>query len=369
MGKSMKNKVILLVIVLILTAALNCDAIMKDDPEHDNIWGLGIGLGYQIYAASLTDSTFSGFRGFVYPNMHDAYNTNNELYAIELSYLYGKPFYYDTRYKTFLSYSTGVSYLYYPYLDDKSKHHTIGIPIDINMVRGLTNHIGYGVNFTYNYNLSTKFMSFYLSLYFGDFINRDYDHSRDKYKTSRILELYYPKMKKGEMGEVTGRAVLLNFNMLDNYLKGILTEDYKRGSYCGTTGIRLHNYGFLLPFNYIDCRRNSINAHYDKLIFGGLKARYYVPDTGIYFDLGVMHYSAHKRKTIFDEEGWSHNYCLSAGYGFQVYINKYFTISSQVNFDIPIYGDDKIYYDHFIYTDKSWALYYELIMPGIEIKF
>jgi len=365
----MKIKVILLVIVLILTATLDCDEIIKSKPERNGIWSLGVGLGYQFYAASLTDSIFSGFRGFVYPNMYDAYNTNNELYAVELSYLYGKPFYFDTRHKTFLSYSTGISYLYYPYLDDRNKHHTIGIPIDINMVKGLTDHIGYGVNFTYNYNLSTKMMNLFFSLYLGDFRNKDYDHSRDRYKVSRILELYYPKMKKGEMGEVTGRAILLNFNMLDNYLKGLFTEDYKRGSYCGTTGIRLQNYGILLPFNYIDCRRNSINGHYDKLIFGGLKTRYYVPDSGGYFDLGFMHYSAHKRESIFDEEGWNNNYCLSAGYGFQVYINKYITICNQINIDIPISGDDNIYYNHVFYTDKSWALYYELIVPGLEFKF
>ena len=37
--------------------------------------------------------------------------------------------------------------------------------------------------------------------------------------------------------------------------------------------------------------------------------------------------------------------------------------------DIPIFGDDKINYDHIILIDKPWALYLELIILGIEFKF
>jgi hypothetical protein len=364
----MKRQSILVLFVLLLSATLDCDEIEKTLLEWNLVAGAGLGLGFQFYAAMVTDSTSSALRFFVCPSGNNSGNDQSGFEALEFSYLYGKPFFFKTRHKGFISYSTGLSYLYYPFLEDKSKHNTIGIPVDIHLVKGITDHLGYGINFTFNYNFSTEFANLFFSLYTGEFKNEDYLSSKMN-KRNKVFNLYDDKPKEVLKEKQDGKSILLKYNLLDNYVKKIFFGDTRRRSYRGLSGLRIDNSALLVTYNYLDCNLNLINSNYDKLIFAGLKGRFYSSTDGKYFDLGILRYWFHTRQDNDDEESWGRNYSLTIGTGYEVILSKYLTICSQLNLDCRISGDEARNSSILSYKVTEYALYIELFIPGIEFRF
>ncbi|MCF7912626.1 MAG: hypothetical protein K9M99_08865 [Candidatus Cloacimonetes bacterium] len=364
----MKLRIILLILLLMLTTELFCDDFPATGFWGNSIAGAGIGYGYQLYLANVTDSTYTGYRIFALGDMDDE-DDRHLPPALEISWLLGKPIHYNCAFKRFIAYSTGLSYIYYPSQADNSKHHTLGIPLEVNMVRGINNYFGYGINLALNYNFSATYINLHFCLYAGDFKNRDYKPEGSDSITSWVIDNYYPEFKSKQTIRDSGRALVMQFNLLDNYLRKVYSQTHRRNSYRGVAGIRVENLGFLLAFNYLDCNDNRYKFHYDKIIFAGIKTRFHTSEKGIYFDLGILQYRFHERKDEFVDENWGSNYCLSFGCGNKIHLTKNITVCNQMNLDIKLSGENIENFNFLEDVPDYISIYMEFFVPGLELLF
>lgn len=133
-------------------------------------FGVGIGEFIQGSLQLVYGNNYFCMRQYVRWNLAEEFKEKSILYGIAREF--------PTKRRGYLSISAGISsnkYVKYGKDDEPDdKKEFYGIPIDLNVVRGITSFMGIGFNVTVNLNREEISSSYFVNFYLGDFVNDHY---------------------------------------------------------------------------------------------------------------------------------------------------------------------------------------------------
>ncbi|MCF7920757.1 MAG: hypothetical protein K9N06_12665 [Candidatus Cloacimonetes bacterium] len=366
---------ILLIILILINAGLilGIENTPVDSINVFPVFSLGIGIGIQTSFIYIQDNSYRCFRyndlGMMFRDSPD-----RKPEFRELALLYGRAFNFNTRKRGFISYSAGLSYIH---LDLKTDEYnewqtidTIGIPLDVNIVKGFNSMMGIGLNLTANFNLKRFFGNCFLSLNISDFRNPGYDPAKAK-EIRQPKYISYQDQLYGIKKPKEKLHFCLDFNILNYFLYEMMnqsSDEYLRRSYKGSCGISSEKGELIIPFSYKESSKCDISALYYKMISIGVMGRAFYDEKGTYIEVGLKNYYVQGEEYDYPFNEIKRNkFFLGLGLGKRVYLTPDFYIGTQVNFGIPLGGND-IYFRNFsinkIYRNY---LYLDLFVPGFKI--
>lgn len=165
----MKN-IVLIIIILI------AGEVLAAEPQSSDLgFAFGAGLGETL---QLSINVVHNNNYFCLRRYSKMYSIFSEEYYTEKAILYGRAKDFETKLRGFFSISTGISHneygIYSSFSDSLKETSSFGVPLDINVVKGVTSFLGLGFNVTANFNKEKINTSYFIFLYLGDFVNHAY---------------------------------------------------------------------------------------------------------------------------------------------------------------------------------------------------
>lgn len=356
------NKILLLFLILFISSSLSAIEKTIKDSSEANFFSVGVGLMYQLTFSYLNGDTYYALRHFGQFNPLAGLASNITPVNYEFGLLYGKTIPFNTKNIGFIALSTGLSYVrlvregkeisYEHY--EKKEIHAIGIPFELQIIKGFTRYTTFGLSLTMNLNKEENLYGTFINLGFGNFKNYRYKPT----KGTQSLINSFLKLSNN---------ISFEFNPIRTFIFLNKNEIAFKSSFAFNKF--LNNMDFIIPIYYRYSTEETLYYRTKRFFSIDVQLRKFILEERkkYYVNLGIQFFNIAGRYgySTVDENYFG----ISAAFGYRNSLGSHFYFSNQLNVTKPIYGRMS-YLDNVFAEDgknsKNFILNLEILNIGIE---